>query len=39
VNGFLRQKLTEVDPEVEVVIRVICSSDKEVEVKPGMMKK
>jgi hypothetical protein len=39
VNSYLRQKLAEGEPEVEVVIRVLCSSDKEVEVKPQMMKK
>jgi hypothetical protein len=39
VNNFLRQKLTENDPEVEVIIRVLSSSDKEVEVKPQMLKK
>uniref|UniRef100_A0A914I5F8 histone acetyltransferase n=1 Tax=Globodera rostochiensis TaxID=31243 RepID=A0A914I5F8_GLORO len=39
VNNFLRRKLTESDPEVEVIIRVLCSADKEVEVKPAMLKK
>jgi hypothetical protein len=39
IEGFLRQKLTYGDPEVEVVIRVVCNSDKEVEVNPGMLKK
>uniref|UniRef100_A0A915LWY2 histone acetyltransferase n=1 Tax=Meloidogyne javanica TaxID=6303 RepID=A0A915LWY2_MELJA len=39
VNNFLRQKLDENDPEIEVIIRVLSSSDKEVEVKPQMLKK
>jgi len=39
VNNFLRQKLDENDPEIEVIIRVLSSSDKEVEVKPHMLKK
>ncbi|KAL3081271.1 hypothetical protein niasHS_012375 [Heterodera schachtii] len=39
VNNFLRRKLTDSDPEVEVIIRVLCSADKEVEVKPAMLKK
>nr|CAD2162157.1 unnamed protein product [Meloidogyne enterolobii] len=39
VNNFLRQKLDENDPEIEVIIRVLSSSDKEVEVKPHMFKK
>jgi E1A/CREB-binding protein len=39
-NGFLQQKLTQPnDPKVEVVIRVVCNSDKEVEVKPWMVNK
>lgn len=39
VNTFLRSKLTEEDKEVEVLIRVLCSTDKEVEVKQGMLRK
>lgn len=37
VNGFLRKK--EVEDAGEVTIRVLSSSDKIVEVKPGMKKK
>ncbi|KAL3112410.1 hypothetical protein niasHT_016960 [Heterodera trifolii] len=39
VNNFLRRQLTDSDPEVEVIIRVLCSADKEVKVKPAMLKK
>jgi hypothetical protein len=38
-TGFLRQELTQSDPKVEVVIRVVCNTEKEVEVKPEMVKK
>jgi hypothetical protein len=39
-NGFLQQKLlVPTDPKVEVVIRVICNSEKEVVVKPEMVNK
>jgi hypothetical protein len=38
-NGFLQKKMVLTDPKVEVVIRVISNSEKEVEVKSEMVKK
>jgi hypothetical protein len=36
--AFFGKKVTQSNPNVEVVIRVVCNTDKEVEVKPEMVK-
>ena len=39
VNAFLKEKTTSETPIPEVIIRVLCTTDKEVEVKENMRKK